>query len=700
MSLRDRWRVVGAKPQAIEWLAGWLRQFTPRADIIPQTRSIRNKLLKTARLGVRNVTYTFIGDRRHPVHAGNCHRFSKALVDISKSKWRRRKALMSQLVVLQFVLSLLAGLLGGAAGWWLRGRPKAGVREDRASSDRDEFAKQALQSLHAAAESVRTAVEQHIECIRALQAELREGSASEPTIINNAAASIVTANGLIQHQFNDLQKVINSKKNEISDRLHNSDGLLFTFASLDRQKHAYRQVLSSLEQLAVQLVHDVEGHGRQLRNISSRIESDEHRNLDSVNGAVEQILDATEDVQRRVEVAEKRIEQQAETVQMQAILSHTDVLTSLPNRRAFEAELEKGARTAKGKSPLCTVFFIDLDHFTNVNNEYGHQGGDVVLRQSAGLLKELVRGQDLVTRYGGDTFAVLLPQTTVHDALPIAERIRKQIEGTEFSHGSRPLRVTASIGIAQLHAEEIVDGDMGRVDQALDAAKHGGGNICFRHDGQACFPVSSVFQTKEATSGEESLSLAALWRDSSTTDAGAKSAAQAAPTEEIDPTLSGRSLFAANLSRRLSEWRRGGSPVSVALVQVDQMEELIDQFGEQGQTFLRQVMGRLLEAATRDMDERCEFEDGLFALILPGTDETIALAVAERLRSQVRQCKVRMGHDLWDLTASIGVAHCTVASRVMDIMLSAEAAMTTAAKHGGDAIRIGQPIQEPSPVVG
>jgi diguanylate cyclase len=606
---------------------------------------------------------------------------------------------MSQLVLLQFVLSLLAGLLGGAAGWWLRGRPKSGVREAPASNDRDEFAKQALQSLHAAAESVRACVEQHIECIRALQAELKDGSASEPTIINNAASSIVTANGLIQHQFSDLQKVINSKKNEISDHLHSLDGLLFTFASLDRQKHAYRQVLSSLEQLAVQLVRDVEGHGRQLRNISSRIETDENRDLDSVNGAVEQILDATEDVQRRVEVAEKRIEQEAETVQMQAILSHTDVLTSLPNRRAFEAELEKTMRAAKGKAPMCTVFFIDLDHFTNVNNEYGHQGGDVVLRQSASLMKELVRGQDLVTRYGGDTFAVVLGQTTAHDALPIAERIRKQIESTEFSHGSRPLRVTASIGIAQLHAEELIDNDTKRVEQALEAAKHGGGNICFRHDGQACFPVSSVFQTKDAAAGEESLSLASLWRDSTIAEADAKAAAAAAQPVEVDPTLSGRSLFAANLSRRLSEWKRGGSAVSVALVQVDQLEELIDRFGEQGQAFLRQVMGRLLEAVTRDMDERCEFEDGLFALILPATDESIALAVADRLRSQVRQCKVRMGHDLWDLTASIGVAHCTVASRVMDIMLSAEAAMKSAAKQGGDAIRIGQPVQEPSPVV-
>jgi diguanylate cyclase len=610
--------------------------------------------------------------------------------------------LMSQFVLIQFALSLVAALLGVGAGWWLRGRPAARPSkssEARPAANRNDFAKQALQSLHSAAESVRSCVEQHTECMRAIQAQLQANSATEPAIITNAAASIVAANGLVQHQMSDLQRMINTKKNEISDSLSNSDGLLFTFASLDRQKHAYRQVLSSLEQLAMELIHDVEGHGRRLRKISDKIEADEDPNLATVNGAVSQILDATKDVQRRVESAEKRITQQAETVQMQAILSHTDVLTSLPNRRAFETELERMATSSRGKTPLCTVIFVDLDHFADVNTEYGHAGGDVVLRQSAGLIKELIRGKDLVTRYGGDTFALLLTQTTLHDALPVAERIRKQLESNEFSHGSRPLRVTASLGIAQLQPEEILDARMDRVEQALDAAREGGGNICFRHDGQACFPVSSVFQAKEMGPSEESLSLASLWKDSSAiagTEAQPAASVRQAAENEADPILSGRSLFAANLNRRLSEWKRGGSAVSVALVQVDQMDELLKRFGQQGQTFLRQVMGRLLEAVTRDMDERCEFEDGLFALILPGTDETNALAVAERLRSQVRQAKVRMGHDLWDLTASIGVAHCTVASRVMDIMLSAEAAMKSAGKQGGDAIRVGQPVQEES----
>jgi diguanylate cyclase (GGDEF)-like protein len=301
----------------------------------------------------------------------------------------------------------------------------------------------------------------------------------------------------------------------------------------------------------------------------------------------------------------------------------------------------------------------------------------------------------MVARYGGDTFALLLGQTTLHDALPIAERARQVLSDSQFSHGTRPLRLTASVGVAQLHGDEMRGSNVSRVEQALAAAQAAGGNVCYRHDGHECVPVSSAFQAKHQQMAEETLSLASLWRDSTTSQSDSNPAAPQPGAAVTDPTLSGRSLFAANLSRRLAEWKRGGDGVSVAVLCVDQMDELVERFGTQGQYFLRQVMGRLLEAATREMDERCEFEDGLFALIMPGADMASARAIAERLRSQVRQCKVRMGSDLWDLTASIGIAHCTVAARVMDIMLSAEAAMNEAGRLGGDAVSVGQAVQEP-----
>ncbi len=598
------------------------------------------------------------------------------------------------LVLIQFGLSLLAGLLGGAVGWWLRGRPIHPAVE-QVKPDRKQVAEQAFQSLYAVAETVRSCVEQHTECIRTIQAELGEATCTEPAIITSAAESVIATNGLVQHQFDNIRHTLDDKRQEIRDSLASSDGLLFTFASLDRQKHMYRQVLSSLEALAAELAGEVNGHKRRLEQITGGLESDRDKTAVGVANAVTQILDATNDVQRRLAATEQRIALQAETAHMQAILTHTDLLTSLPNRRALEAELERSAAQITGRSPLCTLVLVDLDAFSHVNTEYGHQGGDVILRQAAGMMKQLVRGRDMVARYGGDMFALLLSQTTLHDALPIAERVRKLIEDAQFSHGTRPLHVTASVGVAQLTPDEMRGAIVTRVEKALGAAQQAGGNLCYRHDGQECHPLSSAFQAQQRQA-EQTLSLASLWRDSSV-DNSESGESKAAKLREEDSNLSGRSLFAANLGRRLAEWKRGGTTVSVAVLRVDQMEELVGRFGEPGQAFLRQVLGRLLEATTRDMDERCEFEDGLFALLLPGADEANAFAVADRLRSQVRQCKVRIGNDLWDLTASIGVAHCTMVARVMDIMLSAEAAMRQAADLGGDAVCIGDAAKDATP---
>jgi diguanylate cyclase (GGDEF)-like protein len=337
---------------------------------------------------------------------------------------------------------------------------------------------------------------------------------------------------------------------------------------------------------------------------------------------------------------------------------------------------------------------IDLDHFGRVNSQYGHQGGDVILHQAASRIKQLVRGKDLVARYAGDSFAVLINESTLHDALPMAEKIRREIEAVEFSHGNRPLHVTASIGISQLRSDEPYAAVVGRAGAALEAARQAGGNLCFRHDGKECFPVSAAFQARENGS-ETSPTLATMWREAAESEP-THGAGRTPGAKRDEPVLSGRSLFMANLSRRMSEWKRGGPTVSVAIVRVDQFKELEQRFGPPARGFVNQVLSRLLEAATREMDERCEFEDGIFAILLPGTDEANALAVAERLGSQVRQCKVRIGADLWDLTASIGVVHSTIAFRVMDLMLSAESAMKRAADQGGDVVCVGEPVGEES----
>ncbi len=164
-------------------------------------------------------------------------------------------------------------------------------------------------------------------------------------------------------------------------------------------------------------------------------------------------------------------------------LAHTDPLTELLNRRALAirlaAEME---RTRRYNSPL-TLLMIDLDHFKNVNDTYGHLVGDDVLQQVALLLRRSLRSVDVVARYGGEEFVVVLPETTEAGAVAFADRTRQKIELHPFP-GSGPIpppRLTASIGVATYPAPhvETVEDLFASADAALYRAKERGRNrVC------------------------------------------------------------------------------------------------------------------------------------------------------------------------------------------------------------------------------
>ncbi len=132
----------------------------------------------------------------------------------------------------------------------------------------------------------------------------------------------------------------------------------------------------------------------------------------------------------------------------------TDPLTGIFNRGFFDRRVkDEVSRTHRYGQPL-TCLFCDLDHFKNINDQWGHQAGDRVLREIAGIINTHLRRSDIFARYGGEEFVVLLPHTDSSAGREIAERIRKNIAGHDFKlAGSQAIRVTISIGVATLRSE-------------------------------------------------------------------------------------------------------------------------------------------------------------------------------------------------------------------------------------------------------
>ena len=157
-------------------------------------------------------------------------------------------------------------------------------------------------------------------------------------------------------------------------------------------------------------------------------------------------------------------------------LANTDVLTGLANRRHFMQALEHEMERARRKQAPLTLLALDIDHFKQVNDSYGHAAGDQVLQAFADALRALLRGYDFAGRFGGEEFMVVLPETDEAAAVPVAERIREVVEQTLVLHEDRSIGITVSIGVASLAHQESLDHLIRRADQMLYAAKQQGRN--------------------------------------------------------------------------------------------------------------------------------------------------------------------------------------------------------------------------------
>ncbi|HEU4976211.1 MAG TPA: diguanylate cyclase [Baekduia sp.] len=154
-------------------------------------------------------------------------------------------------------------------------------------------------------------------------------------------------------------------------------------------------------------------------------------------------------------------------------LAYRDELTELPNRRGATRQLEVLISRARRHGHQLCVLLIDADRFKAVNDDHGHAAGDVVLRELAHRLRDRVRREDLVGRWGGEEFLVALPETTPDAAMAVAESLREAVAAEPIDADGTELRVTVSIGLSGWTGEpldELVD----RADQALYAAKAAG----------------------------------------------------------------------------------------------------------------------------------------------------------------------------------------------------------------------------------
>jgi two-component system cell cycle response regulator len=158
-------------------------------------------------------------------------------------------------------------------------------------------------------------------------------------------------------------------------------------------------------------------------------------------------------------------------------LMTVDGLTQLYNRRFFQESLEREFARSRRYGNPCVLVLLDLDHFKQINDRYGHQAGDTVLRKVSALLKANIRTNDLAARIGGEELALILPETRSAGGHALAEKLRRIIAAEVFIHGDDKLVATVSLGVAELNATvQSSDALIKLADERLYAAKNSGRN--------------------------------------------------------------------------------------------------------------------------------------------------------------------------------------------------------------------------------
>lgn len=162
--------------------------------------------------------------------------------------------------------------------------------------------------------------------------------------------------------------------------------------------------------------------------------------------------------------------------------AYTDALTKIPNRMAFDERIAHEYRRWQRYNHKLTLCLVDIDKFKNVNDTYGHKAGDIVLRTVAEKCISKVRGSDFFCRYGGEEFALILPETNLSAAITVAESLRETIETCSFQYGDKTVAITISCGLAEFKGKDNLDTIFKRADKALYKAKSSGRNCCISED--------------------------------------------------------------------------------------------------------------------------------------------------------------------------------------------------------------------------
>ena len=286
-------------------------------------------------------------------------------------------------------------------------------------------------------------------------------------VLQDEKAELRTFIKKITRQLAEIEKYVWQSRQERIDTANESSKLK---DSVDNNVEAIRESVGAADDIT-RLKSDVQGYLSEIRkSVEEHQQAEFEREEMSKQGYAHIISELTR-TQKETMMLKEQLEESKQKMLR-------DALTGLPNRMAYEERIALEVnRTRRNRSPLCLAMW-DIDHFKSVNDTYGHDAGDRVLKLLAKIIVTRVRKVDMFARIGGEEFVLVMPDTAIDDALNLSNQLRTSLEDSGFHYKGSPCPITASVGIATLDENDTAQQLLEKADKALYQSKRDGRNRC------------------------------------------------------------------------------------------------------------------------------------------------------------------------------------------------------------------------------